>query len=222
MDLYQGVLHFWFKFVFFPAWTDHKLSPGQVRHWQTDSRPTGVHTCKHSNEIPRDQNWLRVKMTTIMPNRRMFTRSISNSVWFHQSNTSEYMYTICCQKRMKQIHYVPTFPHGWYHSVLLGAGCGKYIVTTADLHSMYIYCLLTLNSLTYKFVSKLANIGSENGLSHDRRQVTIWTNAGILLIGPWGTNFNEILIGIHIFSFTKMHLKTSSVKSRSLASASMC
>ena len=29
-------------------------------------------------------------------------------------------------------------------------------------------------------------------------------NAGILLIGPLGANFNEILIEIHIFSFKKM------------------
>ena len=34
-----------------------------------------------------------------------------------------------------------------------------------------------------------------------RRQAIIWTNAGILLIGPLGTNFSEILIEIHIFSF---------------------
>ena len=27
-----------------------------------------------------------------------------------------------------------------------------------------------------------------------------WTNAGLLLIGPVGTNFSEILIGIQIFS----------------------
>ena len=27
----------------------------------------------------------------------------------------------------------------------------------------------------------------------------IWTNAGILLIGPLGTNFSEILIEIYIF-----------------------
>ena len=42
-------------------------------------------------------------------------------------------------------------------------------------------------------VSKLIIIGSENGLSPGRRQANIWTNAGILLIGPPGTNFNEIL-----------------------------
>ena len=39
------------------------------------------------------------------------------------------------------------------------------------------------------------------------RQAIIWTNAGILLIGPLGTNFYEILTEIHIFSFKKMHLK---------------
>ena len=45
-----------------------------------------------------------------------------------------------------------------------------------------------------------------------RRQSIIWTNAGILLIGPLGTNFGEILIEIHIFSVQKMHLKMSSGK----------
>ena len=33
-----------------------------------------------------------------------------------------------------------------------------------------------------------------------------------MLIGTLGTNFSEILIEIHIFSFKKMHLKTSSAK----------
>ena len=56
-------------------------------------------------------------------------------------------------------------------------------------------------------VSKLTIIGSENGLSPGRRQVIIWTNAGILLIRPLGTNFSEILIGIQTFSLTKMHSK---------------
>ena len=45
-------------------------------------------------------------------------------------------------------------------------------------------------------------------------EAIIWTNAGILLIGPLETNFSEILIEIHTFSFKKMHLKMSSGKSR--------
>ena len=64
--------------------------------------------------------------------------------------------------------------------------------------------------VTHICVSKLTIIGSDNGLSPDRRQAIIWTNAGILSIGPLGTKLSEILIGIHIFSFTKMHLKMSS------------
>ena len=64
-------------------------------------------------------------------------------------------------------------------------------------------------------VSKLTIIGSDNGLSPDRRQAIIWTNAGLLLIVPLGTNFSEILIEILTFSFKKMHLKVSSAKRRS-------
>ena len=55
-------------------------------------------------------------------------------------------------------------------------------------------------------------VGSDNGLSPGRCQAIIWTNAGILLIGPLGTNFSEILIEIHIFSFQQMHLKMLSGK----------
>ena len=61
-------------------------------------------------------------------------------------------------------------------------------------------------------VSKLNIIGSDNGLSPSRRQAIIWTNAGILLIGPLGTNLSEILIAIYTFSLKKMHLKMSSGK----------
>ena len=64
------------------------------------------------------------------------------------------------------------------------------------------------------YVSNLTIIGSDNGLSPGRRQAIIWTNAGILLIGPLGTNFNEIFTEIDTFLFTKIHLKTSSEKWR--------
>ena len=59
-------------------------------------------------------------------------------------------------------------------------------------------------------VVKLTIIGSDSDLS----QAIIWTNAGVLLNGPLGTNFIEILIGIQIFSLKKMHLKMSSAKWR--------
>ena len=65
---------------------------------------------------------------------------------------------------------------------------------------------------THVCVSKLTIIGSDNGLSPEWRQAIIWTNAGILLIGPLGTNFSEILIEIQIFSLKKIRLKMSSAK----------
>ena len=68
--------------------------------------------------------------------------------------------------------------------------------------------------MTHVCVSKLTIIGSDNGLSPGRHQGIIWTNAGILLIGLWGTNFSEIALGIQIFPFKKMHLKMSSAKWR--------
>ena len=61
-------------------------------------------------------------------------------------------------------------------------------------------------------VGKLTIIASDNGLSPGRHQAIIWTNAGILLIGPLGTDFGEILIRIQIFSFKKLPLKMSSAK----------
>ena len=68
--------------------------------------------------------------------------------------------------------------------------------------------------MTHICVSKLTIIGSDDGLSPYRHQAIILTNAEILLIGPLGTNFSEILIEIHAFSFKKMHLKMSSEKWR--------
>ena len=63
-------------------------------------------------------------------------------------------------------------------------------------------------------VGNLTIIGSDNGLSPGRRQAITWTNVGILLIGPLWTNFSEMLIKIHTFSFKKIHLKMSSGKWR--------
>ena len=68
--------------------------------------------------------------------------------------------------------------------------------------------------VTHKYVGILTIIGSDNGLSPDWRQAIIWIIDGILLIGPLGINFNEILIKILIFSFKKIHLKVPSTKWR--------
>ena len=41
-----------------------------------------------------------------------------------------------------------------------------------------------------------ATIGSDNGLAPNRRQAIFWTNAGLLLNGPIGSNFSQLLIKI--------------------------
>ena len=54
------------------------------------------------------------------------------------------------------------------------------------------YICINLNSWCRIYASvNWASIGWISGLSLDRRQAIIWTNAGILLIRPLGTNFSE-------------------------------
>ena len=66
----------------------------------------------------------------------------------------------------------------------------------------------------YICVSKLPIFGWDNGLSPGRRQAIIWTNAGLLSIGPLGTEFSEISIEIYTFSFMKMHRKMAAILSQ--------
>ena len=82
-------------------------------------------------------------------------------------------------------------------------------------HTVLPFYLTHWGRVTHICVSKLAIIGSDYGLSPGRRQAIIWTNAGLLLIGPLGTNFSEILIEITTFLFKKIRLKVSSAKRRS-------
>ena len=68
--------------------------------------------------------------------------------------------------------------------------------------------------VTHICVGKMIIIGSDNGLLPDRRQAIIWTNPGLLSIGPLRTYYSENLIKIQPFSLKKMHVKTSSAKWR--------
>ena len=61
-------------------------------------------------------------------------------------------------------------------------------------------------------IVNLTIIGSDNGSSPGRCQAIMWTYGEVLLIGPLGTNFSEILIETDRFSFKKMHLKMPSAK----------
>ena len=84
------------------------------------------------------------------------------------------------------------------------------LICTPSLHNV----LTHWGRMTHICTDNLTIIGSDNGLSPAWRQAIIWTNAGILLIGPSGINFSEIVIAIHIVPLNKMHLKMLSTKWR--------
>ena len=86
-----------------------------------------------------------------------------------------------------------------------------------QLQSTLTHC----GRVTHVCVSNRTVIGSDNGLSLGRRQAIVWINAGLWLIGPLGTNFNEILIKVQTFSFKKMHIKCRLENGGHLVSSSM-
>ena len=119
--------------------------------------------------------------------------------------------------------YVSLLGTGWYQypSWLLHWHWGNHEIAPAPLKQPWriwvkdhISPLTHWGRVTHICVIEISIIGSDNGLSPGRRQAIIWTNAWILLIGHWGTNFSEILISIETFSFKEMHLKMSSAKWR--------
>ena len=63
--------------------------------------------------------------------------------------------------------------------------------------------------VTHICISDGTITGLDNGLLSGWRHAIISTNAEILLIGPLGTNINEILSEIWKFSLKKMQLKMS-------------
>ena len=107
-------------------------------------------------------------------------------------------------------------------SLLMSSHCNSF-EDWAPVDDIYGCPILThWGRVTHICVSRLSILGSDNGLSPSRRQAIIWTNTGILLTGPLGTIFSEILIEIYSFLFKKMCLKVSSAKWRPFVSASMC
>ena len=85
----------------------------------------------------------------------------------------------------------------------------KFVPGVIDNHSGTFLINSLMPSDAYASAT-YANIGSNNGLWPGRQQDIIWTDAGILLIGPLGRNFSEILIEIYTFLFKKIRLKMSS------------
>ena len=117
------------------------------------------------------------------------------SLRFRSSNQSNCQLTLMILQRMMLEVFSET--------VVVGHGP---VVPKLGLQS---FILTHWGRVTHTCVSKLTFIGSGNEVSPGRCQAIIWTDAGILLIWPLGTNFSEMLIEIHKFSFKKMHVKMS-------------
>ena len=83
-------------------------------------------------------------------------------------------------------------------------------VHTSTFEKKCIPMLTHWGRVTHICVSKLTIIGSYNGLSPDRRQAIIWTNAGLLSIGPIRTYLSENFIFQTTFSnaFSWMKMST--------------
>ena len=76
--------------------------------------------------------------------------------------------------------------------------------------------------MTHICISKLTIIGSNNGLSPDRRQAITWINDGLSLITPLGTNFSEIWSEIHTFHSRECILETVVCEMASILSRPQC
>ena len=122
----------------------------------------------------------------------------------------------------------PSHSVDWFWLILMGPFTGNISEISIKIHMsvekcIWEYCLRTVNHYfsafthsgraTHKCIGNLI-IGSDYGLSPGRRQAIIWTNDEILLTGPLETNFSDILIEIHAFSFKKMLWKRSSAEWR--------
>ena len=80
-----------------------------------------------------------------------------------------------------------------------------YLQSSYEIHDqiLYIRSDLLFNSSLPSAAYMCQCTRSALGQKMAWRQAIIWTNAGILLIGPLGTNFCEVLIKIYIFWLKK-------------------
>ena len=133
-----------------------------------------------------------------MLTRNIFSWITKKSHWpFHWNGTVFILMKVLSHAENWQlsVQHVMKISSKWYFCFCV----------TACSAIKYLKSLTHSGRVTHICVIKLSIIGSNNGLSPDRRQAIIWTNAGILLIGSLEANFNdEIFIGIHSFSFKKI------------------
>ena len=117
------------------------------------------------------------------------------------------------------ISYIPNKLY-WLYSWVKGCYIPDFAIFW---HIMHVASVLThWGRVTHICIGNLSIIGSYNGLLPGQRQAIIWINAGILLIGPSGTNFSEILIEIQTFSLNKNPFENVVWKKADILSRPQC
>ena len=124
-----------------------------------------------------------------------------------------FCYQLIAKIGNKQLHLCdPTHVAFW--SLIINTGVDSLFPELPPL----VFPLTHWGRATHICVGKLIIIGSDNGLSPCLSpgwgQAIIWTNAGILLIGPLGTNFSEILIEIKENVFESVICEMAAILSR--------
>ena len=95
----------------------------------------------------------------------------------------------------------------WY-AIFIGLNVVNVCLCVACLHQ-----IITASRPGRKYVSvNKVNIGSDNDLASVWHQAVLWTNVGVLLLEPLGTNFSEIWNKVQTYSYKKMSLKMLSAK----------
>ena len=171
----------------FVHWCEYEFRPLKPSHSFFEGELWGI---LHHDDIIK---W------KLIPHNWLFVRGIHR--WLTKASDIELWCFLWCVR-------------GWANNQ--DAGDLRHHGAHCDVTVMWMFWeqLTHWGRVTHICVGNLAIIGSDNGLSPGRRQAIIRSNAGILLIGPLGTNFSEIWIGIQTFSLKKIRLKMSSAKRR--------
>ena len=154
-----------------------------------------------------------------LPNKAMPTNLSPDNKWMSPATKRSALGVpiFLCIIQQKQSNKGPKdddeIGFAWHHFCWTNAFRRRKVIYTSFI---FFVILIHWGRVAHICVSNLTIIALDNGLSPGRRQAIIWTNAEILLIGHFETEFSGILIKIEKFSYKRMHLNVSSAKLRPL------
>ena len=156
------------------------------------------------------------------------------TAWINQNNSGIFSFFIARlsnsqKKNMFFLFFVLLLMFGIYFLVKHlrkqdqeGWSCKRNMSVSS--YQMWLLAICVENFLNSSRLSDSLNqaIGSDHCLLFVQHQAILWTNVGLLLIGPSGRNFSEISIEIQQFSVRKWFWKYFLLNGSHFISASMC